>query len=141
MKEEFYFAVITHNFPNTQLPINLDYSFYDKDSQKSQILNVTVRACINYRYKLHTELWQGYNHCAIIQIHDLNMEKIQPLPNIKSTTKWDSNLILCKSKEFIQCREFIKSSVANCHTFMRTRNPKIWEENRRKEQEYRDLNR
>ena len=135
-KREFLFAIITHTFPDINLPITLDFIFDENDTEKSQKLIATIRGCFNNRNNFHANLWKGYNHLAVIQVHDMKNELIALLQDSKPKKRLDSNLILCDSNEGIQCSELIKSSKLQHETFMKNRNPKIWEQNKREEMEF-----
>jgi hypothetical protein len=107
-EDDFMLVAITHLFEDTDLPIELDYIFEDKNVSNSEQLKIVIRGCFNYGTKFHTKLWRGYNHLAILELENPNSSIVKSLKPYSDKKRWDINLILCKSKESEPCKELIK---------------------------------
>ena len=135
-EDYFVLAVITHNFEDTDLPIELDYIFQEKNVGENEFVNIVIRGCFNYGQKFHTKLWQGYNHLAILELKDANAQFVKNLKPYKMKTKWDPNFILCQNSEADFCKALIQNTILEHERFMQDQNAHIGEKSKKEEQEY-----
>jgi len=135
-EDEFILAVITHLFDDTDLPIELDFIFQDKNIENSEQMKMVIRGCFNYGTKFHTKLWRGYNHLAIMEFEKPNSYIVKSLKPYSDKKRWDVNLIMCKSEESESCKELITFVLENSEKNMKENSPKQWAINKKEEQEY-----
>jgi len=121
--------VITHTFENLELPIKLDSAFLFNrilnECVETLHLNMTIRGCFNYGLKFHTQLWQGYNHLALIEFeNEIPMESYLLASDHEKTV---FHLILCSKEDVADVKNsFIENRIC-LENFMKEKNSDIYE--------------
>lgn len=124
--DNYVLGVIRNFYEDTQLPFELDYIFQMNNTKVYESINFVIRGCFNYQTKFHTEIWQGYNHLAIIEIASKGPNMFDLLKPYSQRKRWDPVLVLCKSNDSEMCKASIKDGVEKYQSFLKKSNQELW---------------